>query len=127
MSLLEIRHLQLKFYDTQPPLEVVKDISFAMKEGEILGIVGESGSGKTQTALSVLGLLKKHEEISAGEILFEGEKSGRVFSKGTGSCPGKRYQHDFPGAHDVFKSCTACGAAGGRGPQAAYFLYKRGM
>ena len=61
MSLLEIRHLQLKFYDTQPPLEVVKDVSFAMKEGEILGIVGESGSGKTQTALSVLGLLKKHE------------------------------------------------------------------
>ena len=46
MSLLEIRHLQLKFYDTQPPLEVVKDVSFAMKEGEILGIVGESGSGE---------------------------------------------------------------------------------
>ena len=50
MSLLEIRHLQLKFYDTQPPLEVVKDVSFAMKEGEILGIVGESGSGTTEKA-----------------------------------------------------------------------------
>lgn len=81
MSLLEIRHLQLKFYDTQPPLEVVKDVSFAMKEGEILGIVGESGSGKTQTALSVLGLLKKHEEISAGEILFEGKNLAELSQK----------------------------------------------
>ena len=33
MSLLEIRHLHLKFYDTQPPLEVVIDFSFAIKEG----------------------------------------------------------------------------------------------
>ena len=89
MSLLEIRHLQLKFYDTQPPLEVVKDISFAMKEGEILGIVGESGSGKTQTALSVLGLLKKHEEISAGEILFEGKNLAEFSQKELEAVRGK--------------------------------------
>lgn len=89
MSLLEIRHLQLKFYDTQPPLEVVKDVSFAMKEGEILGIVGESGSGKTQTALSVLGLLKKHEEISAGEILFEGKNLAEFSQKELEAVRGK--------------------------------------
>ena len=97
MSLLEIRHLQLKFYDTQPPLEVVKDVSFAMKEGEILGIVGESGSGKTQTALSVLGLLKKHEEISAGEILFEGKNLAEFSQKELEAVRGKDISMIFQG------------------------------
>ena len=40
MNLLEVRNLHLTFYDTEPPLEVVRDISFSMKEGEILGLVG---------------------------------------------------------------------------------------
>ena len=60
-----------------------------MKEGEILGIVGESGSGKTQTALSVLGLLKKHEEISAGEILFEGKNLAEFSQKELEAVRGK--------------------------------------
>ena len=33
MNLLEVRNLHLTFYDTEPPLEVVRDISFSMKEG----------------------------------------------------------------------------------------------
>lgn len=73
MELLEVRNLNITFYDTQPPQEVVKGISFSVKKGEILGIVGESGSGKTQTALSVLKLLKSHSDISSGEILFKGK------------------------------------------------------
>lgn len=72
MALLEIRDLKIAFYDTVPPTEVVKGISFSLEEGETLGIVGESGSGKTQTALSVLRLLKDHSAISGGEILFQG-------------------------------------------------------
>ena len=81
MNLLEVRNLHLTFYDTEPPLEVVRDISFSMKEGEILGLVGESGSGKTQTALSIPGLLKHHEEISQGEIFFEGKNLAELSQK----------------------------------------------
>ena len=58
MALLDVRDLKIAFYDTTPPTEVVKGISFSLEEGETLGIVGESGSGKTQTALSILHLLK---------------------------------------------------------------------
>ena len=67
MKLLEVRNLKLEFLDTIPPTQVTKGISFSMEPGEILGIVGDSGSGKTQTALSILRLLKKQERIASGE------------------------------------------------------------
>ena len=41
--LLDVRHVEI-CYDGEP---VVKDVSFQMQPGEILGIVGESGSGKS--------------------------------------------------------------------------------
>ena len=71
MALLDVRDLKIAFYDTTPPTEVVKGISFSLEEGETLGIVGESGSGKTQTALSILHLLKDNSAVSGGEILYE--------------------------------------------------------
>ena len=70
MALLDVRDLKIAFYDTTPPTEVVKGISFSLEEGETLGIVGESGSGKTQTALSILRLLKENSAVSGGEILY---------------------------------------------------------
>lgn len=83
--LLEVKNLNIEFYDTDPPEKAVKGISFSMEQGEILGIVGESGSGKTQTALSILQLLKSNSGISSGEILFKGKNlaglSGRELQK----------------------------------------------
>ena len=72
-KLLEVKDLNIEFYDTEPPQKVVKGVSFSMDQGEILGIVGESGSGKTQTALSILRLLKSNSGISSGQILFKGQ------------------------------------------------------
>lgn len=72
-KLLEVKDLNIEFYDTEPPQKVVKGVSFFMEKGEILGIVGESGSGKTQTALSILRLLKSNSGISSGQILFKGQ------------------------------------------------------
>ncbi|MEE0959943.1 MAG: ABC transporter ATP-binding protein [Lachnospiraceae bacterium] len=54
--------------------EIVKGISFTVKDGEIVGIVGESGSGKTLTALSVADLLP--EGVSAqGSIELDNDKN----------------------------------------------------
>lgn len=78
MKLLEVKNLNLEFHDTNPPTQVTRQVSFDMEEGEILGIVGESGSGKTQTALSILQLLKNHEKIASGEILFQGKNLARL-------------------------------------------------
>lgn len=58
MNILEIKHLSLYFKrNNQEDFEAIKDVSFKVEQGEILGIVGESGSGKSVTALSILGLL----------------------------------------------------------------------
>lgn len=47
---------------------VVHDLSFSLKQGEILGIVGESGSGKSVSMLSMLGLLSNGGKVMSGSI-----------------------------------------------------------
>lgn len=69
--LLSVEGLTIQFDEAQ---EVVSDISFHVKPGEILGLVGESGSGKSMTALSILGLLKEEAKIKAGSIWFDGKE-----------------------------------------------------
>ena len=69
--MLRVNHLSIYFEDREVSQEVVKDISFSMEDGEILGIVGESGSGKTMTALTIAGLLKQNAILDQGEILLD--------------------------------------------------------
>lgn len=64
-NILEVRHLKKSFGRH----EVLKDISFTVKQGEIIGLLGKNGSGKTTMMKSMLGLLA-HE----GEVFFEGHK-----------------------------------------------------
>jgi peptide/nickel transport system ATP-binding protein len=67
MALLEVQNLRIAF----GAAEAVRDVSFSLNAGEVLGLVGESGSGKSVTSLAVMGLLVPHARVS-GEILFEG-------------------------------------------------------
>ena len=52
--------------------EIVRNVSFEVGSGEMVGIVGESGSGKTQAARAVLGLTPPPLVRSSGRIMFEG-------------------------------------------------------
>jgi len=50
-------------------LPAVRDVSFSIAPGEVLGLVGESGSGKSITSLAIMRLLPLQARVS-GEILF---------------------------------------------------------
>ncbi len=52
---------------------VVRDISFTLEEGEILGIVGESGSGKSTLIKAAMGLLGSSGMVTRGDIWFQGK------------------------------------------------------
>ena len=72
MSLLEVRNLTVEFATAQGNVSAVRDVSFQIAPGEVLGLVGESGSGKSVSALAILRLLPPQARI-LGEIQFCGE------------------------------------------------------
>jgi len=73
--LLEVVGLTLSFpaADQRPAKNVLNNLSFGIRRGEILGIVGESGCGKTITALSVAGLLPPAAQIESGSVFLNGQ------------------------------------------------------
>ncbi|MCM1988961.1 ABC transporter ATP-binding protein [Oceanirhabdus seepicola] len=71
--LLEVKNLKTSFNTSRGKVRSVNDVSFSLREGEILGLVGESGCGKSVTSLSIMGLVPKPEGIiEGGKILLEG-------------------------------------------------------
>ena len=80
-ALLKVKNLSIDIRRGENRLSSVKEVSFEIYPGEILGIAGESGSGKSLTSLSILGLLDEGKEVSSGEILFhtnEEQKDGKA-------------------------------------------------
>ena len=51
----------------------VKQVSFAVDPGEILGIVGESGSGKSTLIKAAMGLLSQEGVVTRGDIWYRGK------------------------------------------------------
>ena len=55
--------------------QILKDVSFDLYEGEILGLVGESGTGKTTLARTILGINKDYD----GEIICSCKRPQMIF------------------------------------------------
>jgi oligopeptide/dipeptide ABC transporter ATP-binding protein len=70
--LLEIRKLNVEFPASPRALTAVRDLSFGISPGEVLGLVGESGSGKSVTSLAIMRLLPP-QAFMCGEILLNNE------------------------------------------------------
>ncbi|NJO37949.1 MAG: ABC transporter ATP-binding protein, partial [Rhizobiales bacterium] len=74
MALLEVEHLRIEFPTRRGTLVAVDDISFAIEEGEVLGVVGESGAGKSLTGSAIIGLLEPPGRIAGGIIRLNGRR-----------------------------------------------------
>ena len=67
--MLEIKELCVSY----EKIPTVKNVSFKVQQGQIVGLVGESGSGKSTVVRSVIGLLSKSGRITSGSLIFENQ------------------------------------------------------
>lgn len=72
-SLLQVENLKVSFKKGRKYVETLNNVTFDIKQGEMLGIVGESGCGKSVTSLSIMGLLpKEFSKIDpASQIIYD--------------------------------------------------------
>lgn len=76
-TVFDVQHLTVTFGKKKNARDAVKDISFTLKQGEILGLVGESGSGKTTTTRVLTRLLSP----TSGEVKYKGTDVTRFNAK----------------------------------------------
>lgn len=105
--MLEVEGLSIHFEDRGEEQDVVRNVSFSVGDGEIVGIVGESGSGKTMTALTIAGLLKEHAIRDAGKIRLDGtellDKTSKEMRKIQGNQIGMVFQEPMTALNPTMK------------------------
>ncbi len=70
--LLEVRDLAVSFATDDGIVQAVDNVSFDLREGEVLAVVGESGCGKSVTAMTLLGLTRSPNARFDGTAHYRG-------------------------------------------------------
>jgi peptide/nickel transport system ATP-binding protein len=93
---LKVENLAITYATRRGPVKAVKDVSFEIWPGDVLGLVGESGCGKSTLAFATMNHVSKNAEIAGGRILFHGDdivhKSGRELNQIRGNQIAMVYQ-----------------------------------
>lgn len=74
-KVLELEHVNAYYRENRQRKQILKDVTFSIYEGDIVGLVGASGSGKSTLCKAVLGLLKEYD----GEIRHFTNRPQMVF------------------------------------------------
>lgn len=80
-KILDIRDERLSFFTPAGEVKALNGVSFAMNQGDVLGIVGESGSGKSVTAYSIMGLTAYPGRLIGGTVWFNGHEIDKMKEK----------------------------------------------
>jgi oligopeptide/dipeptide ABC transporter ATP-binding protein len=94
-ELLRVNSLSVSFRMDGGDIRAVRDVSFSLAEGETLGLVGESGCGKSVTAFSVMRLVARPGEITAGSIMYRGRDLTALKEEEMRSCRGREISMIF--------------------------------
>ncbi len=77
-SVLEVRNLSVDYgVGASDVLHAVRDVTFTLHRGEILGLAGESGSGKSTLTNAISRLLRPPGEIVGGSVYFHSAKDAQ--------------------------------------------------
>lgn len=80
-NILEIENLDVHFPINIGTVRAVDDVSWKLRQGEVMGLVGESGCGKSTLGFSIQRLLRPPGKIVNGRILYHGQDIVRMTEK----------------------------------------------
>ena len=72
-KLVDLKDLKVSFFTPAGEVQAVREISWDLDKGEVIGIVGESGSGKSVSVYALIGLLTPPGRVVSGSIEFDGK------------------------------------------------------
>ena len=105
-ELLRYNHVDISYLG-QP---VIRDVSFSLHSGEILGVVGESGSGKSTLIKAAMGLLGCEGQVTRGDIWFKGKNLPELLPKELRKLCGPELGYIFQSSGSAFCPIRTVGA-----------------
>ena len=105
-ELLKYEHVDISYLG-QP---AIRDVSFSLTPGEILGIVGESGSGKSTLIKAAMDLLGSEGRVTGGSIRYRGKELVGLSQKEMRPLCGPELGYIFQSAGSSFCPIRTVGA-----------------
>ena len=108
-SILKVKDLSVFFDTDYGTVQILNNINFDVRRGEVLGIVGESGCGKSMTSMSVMRLIETPPGRIEGEIEFEGQNLLALKKKEMRKIRGNRISMIFQEPMTSLNPCVTIG------------------
>lgn len=110
MDVLKVENLSVSFYRPEGEIEAVKNVSFSLREGEILAVMGETGCGKSVLCKSILKLLPDIARIKTGHIYAGGEEITDYSEEQMRKLRGSFFSMVFQNPMTALNPCMSVGA-----------------